>query len=83
MNRKKIEPNKIIEVVRVTEPEKYEELFCLDNGQFIPVKILSGAFYRNGRVSNFWDFENLLTGEVYKEYGNFYRLYVRGEIDER
>lgn len=79
MNRKKIETNKIIELVRVTEPEKYEELFFFDDGQFIPVKIIDGAFFRNGRVSNFWDFENLLTGKKDSTYGSFYKLYIREE----
>lgn len=77
MNRKKIETNKIIEIVRVTEPEKYEELFFLNDGQLTPVKILGGAYYRNGRVSNFWDYEELLTGCICSGYGHFYKLYVR------
>lgn len=77
MSRKKIETNKIIEIVRVTEPEKYEELFILDKGGYIPVKILGGAYYRNGRVSNFWDYEELLTGRICSGYGNFYKLYIR------
>lgn len=80
MNRKKIETNKIIEIVRVTEPEKYEELFFLDNGQFTPVKILGGAYYRNGRISNFWDFEDLLTGRICNDYGHFYKLYIKESV---
>ena len=82
MNRKKIETDKIIEIVRVTEPEKYEELFLLNKGAYIPVRVLDGSYYRNGRISNFWEFEDLLTGRICNGYGNFYKLYIREEMEE-
>lgn len=45
-----------------------------DEKTLIPCKIIDGALFRNGRLSNFWDWENLLTGEKEFGYGGFFKL---------
>ena len=47
----------------------------LGEGKYAKVKIIDGEFYDShfGRVSNFWKWENLETGEIESDYGCFYR----------
>ena len=59
---------------RILSPKKGSLVFYKnDNGEFVPVKILDGQFYSNGRLSNFWEWENLATGEKESGYGDFYK----------
>lgn len=47
----------------------------VSDDKFEKVKILDGEFYdsKYGRLSNFWKWENLETGEIEEDYGCFYR----------
>ena len=49
-------------------------LYKNESGEYIPIKILSGSFYINGRVSNFWYWINLNTNEKESGYGDFYKI---------
>lgn len=44
-----------------------------EDGKFVKVRILGGQFYGSYGVSNFWDYENVETGEIEHDYGSFYR----------
>lgn len=57
---------------RVSEPSVGDIIFIKKDNALIPIKILRGAFFRNGRVSNFWEWLNLVNGEVESGYGNFW-----------
>jgi hypothetical protein len=45
-----------------------------EQGIIETVEILEGAFFKNGRVSNFWHWKNILTGKKDCGYGNFYKI---------
>lgn len=59
---------------RILNPKKGSECILKKDGRDIPVKIIDGSFYRNGRVSNFWDWINLETGKKEYGYGNFFKM---------
>lgn len=61
---------------RVSEPIIGKVYFRVskDEKTLIPCKIIDGALFRNGRLSNVWDWENLLTGEKEYGYGGFFKL---------
>lgn len=42
------------------------------NGKYAKVRIISGQLYGTHGLSNFWDYENLETGEIEHDYGCFY-----------
>ena len=47
----------------------------MGNGRYDKVKILDGEFLdsKYKRLSNWWKFENLETGEIIEDHGDFYR----------
>lgn len=47
-------------------------LYKDEQGNTTPVKIIEGTFFKNGRVSNFWSWMDILTNKIYCGYGNFY-----------
>ena len=73
--------HEIIETVlsgngRILKPSIGDIVFRkIDEGKYVKVKILDGEFYDSlyGRLSNFWKWENLETGEIEEDYGCFYR----------
>jgi hypothetical protein len=59
---------------RIINPKKNTTCFLKINDSFIPVKIISGCFYGEHGVSNFWEWINLNTNEKECGYGNFYTM---------
>lgn len=64
---------------KIQEPKIGETYFRIseDGKSLIPCKIIFGSLFRNGRLSNFWDWENLLTGEKESGYGKFFAINKR------
>lgn len=58
---------------RIIEPNIGDIVYTKKDNALIPIKILNGSFFRNGRVSNFWKWLNLVSGEVEEGYGIFWR----------
>ncbi len=62
---------------RVREPKVGEEYFQYDKDRNImfPCIVTDGQFYgKENRVSNFWYFKNLQTGEEESGYGCFFEM---------
>lgn len=74
-----------MEFIKVIEPKIGKEYFIPseDGKSIIPCMIISGQFYRNGRISNTWEWINLLTRETESGYGGFYELRISGNEDKR
>lgn len=68
----------------VREPKIGGTYFYFDkkNGIGVPVIILDGAWERNGRLCNFWNWRNLLTGKKENGYGDFYELKSREDLED-
>ena len=57
----------------VKEPPLNTVVFNLQNGIIFPCVVKSGRFNADsGRLSNFWEWINLCTGEKQSGYGNFF-----------
>ena len=61
---------------QVREPEVGKVYFCSDKDSqmMVPVMVLNGQFESNGRISNFWEWRNIHTGERNSGYGSFWEL---------
>ena len=60
---------------RILNPSIGDEVYqYTGNGTFVKVKILGGQYYGTYGVSNFWEYENLETGEIERGYGYFVRM---------
>lgn len=61
---------------KIDEPEIGKVYFCLEKETHIlvPVMIISGQWESNGRLSNFWKWRNVHTGEKCSGYGSFWEL---------
>lgn len=58
---------------RVVDPSIGDEVFLkIGEDKYKLVKILSGSFLSNDRVSNFWDWIDIDTGVEESGYGEFY-----------
>lgn len=53
-------------------------LYKDEQGYITPVKIIEGAFFKNERVSNFWNWMDILINKIYCGYGNFYLFVEKG-----
>ena len=59
---------------RVLNPSAGDEVYlCTEKDKFIRVRILSGQYYGQCGLSNFWEYENLETGEIGHGYGYFFK----------
>ena len=61
---------------RILEPSVGDIVYQRkDSGKYAKVRIIDGEFLdsKYGRLSNFWKWENLETGEIEEDYGCFYR----------
>lgn len=61
---------------KVCEPEIGKIYFCNEEGRnaLVPVMIISGQWESNERLSNFWEWRNIHTGEKCSGYGCFWEL---------
>lgn len=61
---------------RIAEPEVGKVYFCAENDTraLVPVMIIDGQYESNGRLSNFWKYQNIHTGELISSYGSFWEL---------
>ena len=59
---------------RINSPKKNQVCLYKTKDKQYPVKILSGQFYGEHGVSNFWHWINLNTNEEEYGYGYFYEL---------
>ena len=58
---------------RILNPSIGDEVYqCTGKDTFVKVKILEGQYYGAYGVSNFWEYENLETGEIERGYGYFF-----------
>lgn len=65
--------NKVgVYLVGVQEPPLNEVVYVRKEGTIVPCVVLSGQFWKHGRLSNFWYWINLLTKEEESGYGEFY-----------
>lgn len=55
-----------------SDPPINEIVYVRQGDVLYPCIILDGQFLSNGRVSNFWTWRNLITGEKESGYGNFW-----------
>ncbi len=58
--------------VKVAEPPFNEVVYVKKEMIIVPCIVLSGQFWKGGRLSNFWYWINLLTKEEEHGYGDFY-----------
>lgn len=61
-----------IYLVRVQEPPFNEIIYTKKEMSIVPCIVLSGQYWKGGRLSNFWSWINLLTKEEESGYGDFY-----------
>ena len=62
-------------IIKVINPELGSKVYQYDScGTLTPVMILEGKFEKDGRISNFWTWYNLITKEIEKGYGDFWRV---------
>lgn len=61
---------------KVCEPEIGKIYFYnnKEENDFVPVMVISGQWESNGRLSNFWKWRNVHTGEKCSGYGFFWEL---------
>lgn len=61
---------------KVCKPEIGKIYFCVDKEEnaLVPVMVISGQWESNGRLSNFWEWRNIHTGEKCSGYGAFWEL---------
>ena len=62
----------LFRVMKRYDPKPGSTVLFVDGDNQYLVYILSGAWEKNGRISNFWEWVNLRTGEKENGYGNFY-----------
>ena len=65
-----------MEFIKVTEPKIGKEYFIPseDGKSMIPCLVVSGQLWSNGRISNAWEWINLLTRRTESGYGGFFEL---------
>lgn len=69
-----IENTLMVNFDRILSPKVGDVVFQqTGDGKFAKVKILGGQFYGSHGISNFWDYENVETGEIEHDYGMFYK----------
>lgn len=71
-----------IYLVKVPEPPLNEVVYVRKEGAIAPCIVLSGQFWKNGRLSNFWYWIDLVTKKEEAGYGDFYVLRTVKEVSE-